>query len=150
MNAGLSLVIEQVPILLGAAFLLLLIRFNPYKKKFVVQHNSKVNVCVQPNDVVQTHSDQTVDYLYDYLIISGIFPREKKASTIRVTALNDLGLIEVDRIKFPLQEKIKSESLNVLAKDAMELQTPLLEKSQASGFLLAHLLNSTLDFKVIE
>ncbi|MDE1856020.1 MAG: hypothetical protein KGH49_02180 [Candidatus Micrarchaeota archaeon] len=140
-----SILLEELPIFAGALLLLVATRFNPYSKRFILQHHGPRFVPLQPNAHKQPNE------MYDSLIINGIFPEEMESGAIERLAFERLGVAKLNSFaKLYLGSKVKPASVSLTATHLGRFASAITEKSPLGGILISYMLGSGLKIMVAE
>ncbi|MDE1828424.1 MAG: hypothetical protein KGH65_04660 [Candidatus Micrarchaeota archaeon] len=146
---GQDILLEQLPLMLGLALFVLLMKFNPYSRHFVIQHN------IAPTAKSQIAKDaekgaRAGNYLSDQLIINGIRAGRGDSDNLRSRAFHSLGLVETPLAgSYLLKCRDRPDRISLLSSNPAHLTNLLTEKSSLSGLLLAYLLDSKLEEIVV-
>lgn len=147
---GYDLMANQIPLVLGILLFWLLIKFNPSLRRFVVQHNNNPTHRPDSSEPLQER-DQIRDRLYDQLLTKGIMLRKESRTKISSAALHHTGLLDPHAARNLLNLQKTPAKITLLAvSDTTAMRSLLTEKSRSCGLLLAHFLDATLDFMVVE
>jgi len=146
---GLDLLVEQLPLILGIVLFGFLIKFNPYARHFVVQHN-RSPAFKPPSPEVTEKEEGMENYLRDQLVINGIQVGRAEATNLRSRAFHSLGMVEAPLAgSYLLKCRDKPEKISLLSSNPGQITNLLTEKSRISGLLLAYQLESKLGAIVV-
>ena len=145
---GQSFILGLLPILLGAALFLILTRFNPLGKKYVLTHSVPNHIHVESPSFPKTFGCVTSAYLRDRLIINGVCLQDESA--LQEAAFSKLGLLKVSelelllKIKYPKRLELVANRFESEALSNLPYSSP-----KAFASILPYALSSSLKMVIL-
>lgn len=147
-GVGFEFLLGNAPILIGALFLLLMLKINPLAQKYIITDSNEI-----PKNIIAGKFNPGCisfqDYLCELLIMDGIIatPQSIRAvgfERLGAFSLEDLGILE----KYP---KMPQEGLIAISQDQTieKMQQLKFSYSKSLGLILPYLLDSKFEAVII-
>lgn len=152
-----DLLVQEFPIIIGIALLLLLTRFKYSRRKVKLEQDTteisvyeNVNPCTS---ITPTTSNSLLNYQYDNLVCNGISPGLLDTENLKVLAFSKSGMVgyqDIQRLpELNLECKTKKLNLITTPEDTKKIAETLTSFSKEGGLLLAYLINSNLEVSIL-
>ena len=154
-NPGYEILLQTMPIALGALALLVMLQIRPGNRKLKIRHtptNTILNQTFVPRYLGSTNTGAAKihNFLYDNLVVSGTYPDDSEKK-LNQKALEKLGMVAIAELGMLPKLKINSRKLMLLGSFSQkEIGLHLMfHKSKASAVLLSYAAESNLEVLIV-